>query len=94
MGFPAGIPKIPLNLTLLKSCQIVGVFWGAFLTRRPDLNLINTQELLDLYSQGALRPEVNARYPLERGGEAIDQLASRRALGKVIVVVDQQDEGT
>ena len=88
VGFPAGIPKMPLNLTLLKSCQIVGVFWGAFVARDPARNAENTRELLDMYAQGLIRPEVSARYPLARGGEAITELASRRALGKVVVTVD------
>ena len=88
VGFPAGIPKLPLNLTLLKSCQIIGVFWGAFLMRFPKKSLINTAELLALYKRGAIRPEISARFPLERGGEAIALLATRQALGKVVVTID------
>ncbi len=88
VGFPAGIPKLPLNLTLLKSCQIIGVFWGAFLARDPAGAAENNRELLDLYAQGAIRPEISERFPLERGGDAITVLSSRRALGKVVVVMD------
>ena len=88
VGFPAGIPKLPLNLTLLKSCQIVGVFWGAFLARDPKGAAQNNQDLIKLYAQGAIRPEVSERFPLERGGEAITALASRRAMGKVVVVLE------
>jgi NADPH2:quinone reductase len=87
VGFPAGIPKLPLNLTLLKSCQIVGVFWGAFLMRFPKKSLVNTAELLALYRSGVIRPEISARFPLERGGEAIALLASRQAQGKVVVTI-------
>ncbi len=88
VGFPAGIPSIPLNLTLLKSCQIVGVFWGAFATRDPKANQQNLVELLGMYKSGAIRPEISEHYPLERGGEAIARLASRQAMGKVVVTID------
>lgn len=88
IGFPAGIPKIPLNLTLLKSCQIVGVFWGAFVARDPKANEANVAELFALYAQGKIRPRVSARFPLARGGEAIAHLADRKAQGKVVVTID------
>jgi NADPH2:quinone reductase len=87
VGFPAGIPSIPLNLTLLKSCQIVGVFWGAFAARDPKANQANLTELLAMWKSGAIRPEISEHYPLERGGEAIARLASRQAMGKVVVTV-------
>ena len=87
VGFPAGIPKIPLNLTLLKSCQIVGVFWGAFAARDPRANEQNLMELLTLWMKGRIKPEISAHFPLERGGEAIRQLAERKAMGKVVVTV-------
>jgi len=87
VGFPAGIPKLPLNLTLLKSCQIVGVFWGAFAGRDPGRNQANLMELLRLWKSGAIKPEISEHYPLERGGEAIQRLASRQAMGKVVVTV-------
>ena len=85
VGFPAGIPKIPLNLTLLKGCQIVGVFWGGFVNNQPQDAAANTRELLKLYVEGKIRPEVSERFPLERGGEAIARLGARRALGKIVV---------
>lgn len=88
VGFPAGIPSIPLNLTLLKNCQIVGVFWGAFVARDPQAHAANVRELFDLYARGAIRPTVSERYPLERGGDAIAALAGRRATGKLVVMVD------
>ena len=88
IGFPAGIPAIPLNLTLLKSCNIVGVFWGAAVARDPAGHQRNVAELMDLYAAGKIKPHVSARYPLERAGEAITHLAERRAIGKVVVTVD------
>lgn len=87
IGFPAGIPAIPLNLTLLKSCNIIGVFWGAAVARDPAGHQQNVRELMDLYSAGKIKPHVSARYPLERAGEAITHLAERRAIGKVVVTV-------
>ena len=88
VGFPAGIPKIPLNLPLLKSCQIVGVFWGAFAQRDPAGNRANNAELMKLYAEGAIRPQISERFPLARGGEAIARLAARTALGKLVVTMD------
>jgi NADPH2:quinone reductase len=87
IGFPAGIPKMPLNLTLLKSCQIVGVFWGAFTARDPKANEDNIAALFDLYESGQIKPRISAHFPLERGGEAIRLLADRKALGKVVVTI-------
>ena len=88
VGFPAGIPRIPLNLPLLKACQIVGVFWGAFAQRDPAANRANTQELLALYAKGAIKPQISERFPLARGGEAIGRLADRTALGKLVVMME------
>ena len=88
VGFPAGIPRLPLNLTLLKSCQIVGVFWGAFVARHPDRNSANINELFDLYAAGKIKPRVSKHYPLERGGEAIRELMDRKATGKIVVTMD------
>ena len=88
IGFPAGIPKLPLNLTLLKSCQVVGVFWGAAVARDQAAHLQNVKELLELYETGKIRPHVSEHFPLSRAGEAITHLASRKALGKVVVMMD------
>ncbi|MBB3020219.1 NADPH2:quinone reductase [Microvirga lupini] len=88
VGFPAGIPKLPLNLPLLKSCQIVGVFWGAFARRDPKANAANLRELLDLYANGKIRPVISERVPLARAGEAIAALSARKALGKIVVTMD------
>jgi NADPH:quinone reductase-like Zn-dependent oxidoreductase len=88
VGFPAGIPKLPLNLTLLKSCDVCGVFWGAFAARDPRSNATHVAELFRLWDEGKIRPMVSATYPLERGGEAIAAMAARRVIGKLVVMVD------
>lgn len=88
VGFPAGIPRIPLNLALLKGCQIIGVFWGSFCDREPAVNAVNNRELMAFYSAGKVRPHISARFPLAQAGAAITHLAQRRALGKVVVTLD------
>jgi NADPH2:quinone reductase len=88
VGFPAGIPKLPLNLVLLKSCQIVGVFWAAWVEKHPADFLASGRELLELYSQGAIKPTISRRFPLEEGGRAIALLAERSAVGKIVVTVE------
>ena len=88
IGFPAGIPAVPLNLTLLKSCSIVGVFWGAAVARDPKAHAQNVKELMELYGAGKIRPHVSERFPLAKAGEAIAHLASRKAMGKVVVVTE------
>ena len=87
VGFPAGIPKLPLNLTLLKGCDVCGVFWGAFVARDPRAHAVNVAELMALYAAGKLKPEVSQVFPFEQAAEAITTLAERRALGKVVVRV-------
>jgi len=87
IGFPAGIPKIPLNLTLLKSCDIRGVFWGAFAMRDPAANAHHVDELFRLWDEGKIGPRVSETYPLERGGEAIAALRDRKAVGKLVVTL-------
>ena len=87
IGFAAGdIPRIPLNLTLLKSCQIVGVFWGAFVGREPERNRQNTKELFDLFEKGAIKPYVSSSHSLARGADALEEIGGRRAKGKIVVV--------
>ncbi|HEX4197887.1 MAG TPA: NADPH:quinone oxidoreductase family protein [Caulobacteraceae bacterium] len=88
VGFPAGIPRIPLNLPLLKGCDIVGVFWGTAVSRDPAGHQRNVKELFDLYAKGKIKPFVSERFPLARAGEAISHLASRKAMGKVVVTMD------
>ena len=88
IGFPAGIAKMPLNLTLLKSCDIRGVFWGAFVAREPERNARNIAELFDLWKAGKISPLISETYPLDRAGEAIAKLESRAAIGKLVVVME------
>lgn len=88
VGFAAGeIPRIPLNLALLKGCQIVGVFWGAFVAREPEKHQRNVAELVRLLESGAISPHVSATFPLADAGKAIAEVGGRRALGKVVVTV-------
>ena len=88
VGFTAGIAKLPLNLTLLKSCDVCGVFWGAFAARDPQANARHIATLFELLKAGKINPKVSATFPLERGGEAIQLLADRKAIGKVVVTMN------
>ena len=88
IGFPSGIPKIPLNLTLLKSCDIVGVFWGAAVARDPKGHAANMAELMQMYAEGKIKPRVSQTFPLEKAGAAIKALGDRQALGKIVVTVE------
>ncbi|MBP1690224.1 MAG: NADPH:quinone oxidoreductase [Deltaproteobacteria bacterium] len=86
IGFAAGpIPKIPLNLVLLKGAQIVGVFWGSFTAREPERHQANIRELMQWYTAGKLQPRISATYPFERVAEALGDLAARRVKGKVVL---------
>ena len=86
VGFAAGeIPKLPLNLPLIKGASIVGVFWGAFTQHEPKVHEANMAELLTWFAQGKLKPHVSAHLPLERGAEGIRLLMDRKAKGKVIL---------
>lgn len=87
VGFPAGIPKLPLNLTLLKSCDVCGVFWGAFVARDPKRNAAQVEQLFRWWADGKIAPKVSATYPLERGREAIAALRDRQAIGKLVVEI-------
>ncbi|KHA54257.1 NADPH:quinone oxidoreductase family protein [Sulfitobacter geojensis] len=87
VGFPAGIPKIPLNLTLLKGCQIVGVFWGAHTAREPQNHVENMGDLFRLYGEGKIKPRISASYPLAQAGDALNLLSDRKVLGKVVVTM-------
>jgi NADPH:quinone reductase len=88
VGFAAGeIPKLPLNLALLKGASIVGVFWGDFTKREPKLNAANLGELMKLVLAGKLKPLVSATYPLAKGAQALNDLAARKVQGKAVVVM-------
>jgi len=85
IGFTAGIPKVPLNLTLLKSCQIVGVFLGAMVSREPELREEIVRDLLEMTATGRLRPHVSRRYSLDEGPQALRDMMDRKAVGKIVV---------
>ncbi len=89
VGFAAGeIPKIPLNLALLKGCSIVGVFWGAFTRTERERNRRNNQELMRMFSAGKVKPYIHATYPLERAVEALNDVVQKRVSGKVVLTTD------
>jgi NADPH2:quinone reductase len=90
IGFTAGeIPRIPLNLPLLKGCAIVGVFWGSFAAREPERNRAHIAQLLDWLGTGRLRSRISGRYPLERAADALNAILNRTVTGKVILVPAQ-----
>ncbi|MEL6672726.1 MAG: NADPH:quinone oxidoreductase family protein [Bacteroidota bacterium] len=87
IGFAAGdIPKIPLNLPLLKGCQVVGVFWGAFAQRFPQQNMGNFMQMLQWFAQGKLKPHIHGTYPLEKASEALYEMLHRKVRGKLVLV--------
>ena len=88
IGFAAGdIPKLPLNLALLKGAAVVGVFWGDFTRREPQAFAESARQLARWYQEGRLKPHVSARFPLEKAAAAMNLLASRKAKGKVVVTI-------
>lgn len=88
IGFASGpIPKIPLNLTLLKGCSLVGVFWGRFTGEEPEVNLKNIEELWELFNSGKIAPVVTDSFPLEQYEDAFTCMMERRARGKVILTM-------
>jgi len=88
IGFASGpIPSIPLNLTLLKGCSIVGVFWGRFTGEEPEQNLQNIRELWELFAEGKLKPVVTDLFALEQFEAAYNCMVERRARGKVIMTI-------
>lgn len=85
VGFPAGIPRLPLNLTLLKSCDVCGVFWGAFAARDPKANQAHVDHLFRLWAEGRIAPRVTEVFDFADGGRAIAKMAARGAIGKLVV---------
>jgi NADPH2:quinone reductase len=86
VGFAAGeIPKIPLNLTLLKGCAIVGVFWGEFTKREPAVFADRVRQLGRWFAEGKLKPHVSATLPLARAAEALQLMAARKVTGKIVL---------
>jgi NADPH2:quinone reductase len=86
VGFTAGIPQLPLNLVLLKSCQVVGVAWGAVAREQPGLFAEAAAEVVELHAQGRIRPRIIERLSLDQAPAAIARLAAREAVGKAVVV--------
>lgn len=86
VGFASGvIPQLPVNLALLKGAAVVGVFWGAFAQRQPQDNAANFRQLFAWHVEGKIKPLVSKTYPLAEAGSAIEQLAQRKAVGKLVV---------
>jgi len=89
IGFAAGeIPKIPLNLALLKGCQIIGVFWGSFAMKDPGKNMQNSLQLMAWYSEGKLKPHIHKLYALEDTPDALDAMIARKVKGKVVITME------
>jgi NADPH2:quinone reductase len=87
VGFPTGIPRLPLNLVLLKSCDLRGVFWGAFAAREPEANAAHVETLFRLWNEGKIAPKVSRTWRLEEGAAAIAWMAARKAVGKLVVTI-------
>ncbi len=86
VGFAAGdIPKLPLNLVLLKGCDVQGVFWGSWIERDKAGHHANTEQLLAWVAEGKLKPHVHAVYPLSEAADALKAIAARKVMGKVIL---------
>jgi NADPH2:quinone reductase len=86
IGFAEGeIPKIPLNLVLLKGCSLVGVFWGDFTRREPHAFGASVEQLSAWYANGAIKPHVSLTLPLSRGAEGIGLVADRKVIGKIVL---------
>lgn len=89
VGFAGGyIPKLPVNLTLLKGSSVVGVFWGEFTRRQPEDSAQNNKELLEMYVQGKVKPHISQTFPLEKAADALYTLQNRQAKGKLVVTTN------
>ncbi len=90
VGFAAGeIPRLPLNLALLKGASVVGVFWGDFARREPARLAESVRQLGEWHAASKLRPHVSRTFPLARAPEALRLMAERRVTGKVVLTVEQ-----
>src|SRR5699024_3781373 len=88
VGFASGtIPSLPANLPLLKGAALVGVFWGTFARREPQVNMQNLQQLFAWHKEGVVTPLVSQVFPLEQATEALHVLTQRKAVGKLVVAV-------
>ncbi len=91
VGFANGeIPKLPLNLTLLKGASLMGVFWGEFAKREPKANMAAMRELLGWMAEGKIKPRISGRYTLEQAADALNDMAARKVTGKVVIVPGQE----
>ena len=89
VGFATGeIPKMPLNLTLLKGCQIVGVFWGSFAMKNPEKNMENSHQLMNWYTEKKVKPHIHKLYSLKETPQALEEMMARKVLGKVVVTME------
>jgi NADPH2:quinone reductase len=89
VGFAGGdIPKIPLNLPLLKGASIVGVFWGGFAMKNPKENMQNSMTLMQWYAEGKLTPHIHALYDLEDTPDALAEMMNRKVRGKLVIKVN------
>ncbi|MFN5883407.1 MAG: zinc-binding dehydrogenase, partial [Burkholderiales bacterium] len=87
VGFANGeIPRLPLNLMLLKGASVVGVFWGDYTKREPQANERDVAEMMALLTAGKLRPHISATYSLDQVPQALIDMANRRVTGKVLIV--------
>ena len=87
VGFASGeIPKLPVNLALLKEFSLVGVFWGAFTAKEPEVYAANNRELFDWHSQGLITPRIDQRRPLSEAASALQRILDRGAIGKTILI--------
>ncbi|WP_038182338.1 NADPH:quinone oxidoreductase family protein [Vibrio rhizosphaerae] len=91
IGFTAGIPKIPMNLILLKACQVFGVLWGKFVNDETVSNRKNVQELITLWQAGKIKPFISETFPLAQSGTAMKRLQDRKVMGKVVVTMESID---
>jgi NADPH:quinone reductase-like Zn-dependent oxidoreductase/acyl dehydratase len=93
VGFAAGeIPKMPLNLALLKGCAIVGVFWGSFTEKEAQKSLKNLTDLANFYAEGKIKPHIYKTYSLSEAPQALWDLMNRKVIGKAVVVIDQPSQ--
>ena len=93
IGFTSGvIPRLAVNLLLLKGYQVIGVYWGSFVSRSPELNAANFEVLARMLKQGQIRPHVSKTYPLAQVGDALRDLSSRNTIGKLVITVAPESE--
>lgn len=88
IGFASGeIPRVPMNLPLLKNCQIVGVFYGASISREPETNTANIKEIMGLFASGKIKPLIGKTFPLSDYAPALRCLMNREAVGKIVIQI-------